>query len=83
MDQQVVGMMLQQFYDKTQVMVGEAIAVSQLQKFIDEKRNEVGLGGASNRRRTTKLRAAKAEAATTVRISIIVSQTAPAMPSPF
>jgi hypothetical protein len=41
--------MLQEFHDKTQVMSGEAIAVSELRKFIDENGNEVGLAGAPNR----------------------------------
>lgn len=43
MDEQVIGMMLAQFYEKTQVMIGEAISVSELQTFIGEKSRELGL----------------------------------------
>lgn len=41
MDTQVVGMMLDEFYQKTQVMIGEAISVSELRKYIVE--NAAGL----------------------------------------
>jgi len=43
LDQQVIGMMLAQFYEKTQVMIGEAIAVSELRAFISEKGRELNL----------------------------------------
>jgi hypothetical protein len=49
LDQQVVGMMLQEFYDKTQVMIGEAIAASELRDFIHEKSDEIGAAIAPNR----------------------------------
>jgi hypothetical protein len=42
-DQQVVGMMLEEFYQKTQVMIGEAISVSELRKFLAEKSTEFDL----------------------------------------
>jgi Trypsin-like peptidase domain len=41
MDNQVIGMMLQEFYQKTQVMIGEAISVSELRGFLSEKRKEL------------------------------------------
>jgi S1-C subfamily serine protease len=41
-DSQVVGAMLQEFYYRTQVMIGEAISVSELQTLISEKQSELG-----------------------------------------
>jgi S1-C subfamily serine protease len=38
---QLVGAVLEQFYKTTQVMIGEAISVSELRSFIKEKRSEV------------------------------------------
>jgi hypothetical protein len=38
---QVVGLVLEQFYKTTQVMIGEAISVSELRSFIKEKQAEV------------------------------------------
>jgi hypothetical protein len=43
LDAQVVGMILEEFYKKTQVMIGEAISVSELRDFIAEKRKELAL----------------------------------------
>ena len=40
-DQQVIGMMLEESYKKTQVMIGEAISASELQHFIAEKKKEL------------------------------------------
>ncbi len=37
MDMQVVGMILQQFYQTTQVMIGEAISASELRTFVREQ----------------------------------------------
>lgn len=42
-DSQVVGAMLQEFYYRTQVMIGEAISVSELRAFISENRSQLGL----------------------------------------
>jgi len=42
-DAQVVGITLKEFYDKSQVMIGEAIAASELAHFISEKQKELGL----------------------------------------
>jgi hypothetical protein len=35
-DEQVIGMILEEFYHKTQVMIGEAISVSELREYIIE-----------------------------------------------
>jgi S1-C subfamily serine protease len=40
---QVVGMILEEFYQKTQVMIGEAISVSELQQLIAERGTEIGV----------------------------------------
>jgi hypothetical protein len=42
-DQQVIGIILEEFYQITQVMIGEAISVSELRNLIIEKQNELGL----------------------------------------
>jgi hypothetical protein len=38
---QVVGMILEQYYEKTQVMIGEAISVSEVKRFLDSKQREL------------------------------------------
>jgi S1-C subfamily serine protease len=38
-----IGIMLGEFYDRTQVMIGEAISVSELRNFLAEKRKELAL----------------------------------------
>jgi S1-C subfamily serine protease len=43
LDQQVIGMMLEEFYQKTQVMIGEAISASELRAFLAEKGRDLGL----------------------------------------
>jgi len=40
-DQQVVGIILEQFYEKTQVMIGEAISASELRHFMAERKKEL------------------------------------------
>ncbi len=42
-DQQAIGYMLAQFYDTTQVMIGEAISVSELRQYLRENAKELGL----------------------------------------
>jgi hypothetical protein len=42
-DAQVIGMMLEEFYQKTQVMIGEAISASELRAFLAEKSRDLGL----------------------------------------
>jgi S1-C subfamily serine protease len=42
-DQQVVGIILEEFYQKTQVMIGEAISASELRHFLAEKKTELSL----------------------------------------
>jgi len=46
MDEQVVGMILEEFYQKTQVMIGEAISASELRSFLAEKSKDLGLPSA-------------------------------------
>jgi S1-C subfamily serine protease len=41
-EQQMMGIVLKEFYDASQVMVGEAISVSELNAFIAEKRQALG-----------------------------------------
>jgi hypothetical protein len=41
-DQQMVAVVLKEFYDASQVMVGEAISVSELKAFIKEKQKTLG-----------------------------------------
>jgi hypothetical protein len=43
MDNQVIGYMLEQFYQTTQVMIGEAISVSELRRYLKENAQELGL----------------------------------------
>lgn len=40
-DQQVVGFILEEFYQKTQVVIGEAISASELRNFLAEKEKEL------------------------------------------
>jgi len=40
-DAQITGMVLAEFYKATQVMIGEAISVSELRAFLNKKRAEV------------------------------------------
>jgi hypothetical protein len=42
-ESQITGMLLQEFYDKTQVVIGEAISASELRKFIDGKGKDIGI----------------------------------------
>jgi hypothetical protein len=41
MDSEVVGDVLEEFYNLVQVQIGEAISVSELRAFIDEKKEEI------------------------------------------
>jgi S1-C subfamily serine protease len=41
MDDQVIGLMLEEFYKTTQVMIGEAISISELKEFLASKENEL------------------------------------------
>jgi hypothetical protein len=42
-DQQVVGIILEEFYQKTQVMIGEAISASELRHFLADRKKELAL----------------------------------------
>lgn len=44
-DQEVLGTILKEFYDTSQVMVGEAISVSELNTFLKDKRKDLGCAG--------------------------------------
>jgi len=41
MDDQVIGLMLEEFYKTTQVMIGEAISIGELKEFLASKENEL------------------------------------------
>jgi hypothetical protein len=42
-DSQLTAALLQEFYEKTQVMIGEAISASELRRFMDEKAKDIGV----------------------------------------
>jgi len=43
----VLGEVIKEFYSKSQVMVGEAISVSELNAFIREKRKDLACGAST------------------------------------